>query len=168
MGQFGINYDVLLNTIGKLPDQFYTKDVSNHPDMVNAHPHLIKHSHYHSFVGKSIKRFSVKNGKPILNELKKHTSKGSLWIKSHEIKSMQILDEGRANLSRKFITPRSEKKWVNNIFLTISVFGMILSVLGTLLFGFITLILGLITRSDSWKAASKDSQIGRINDPKDY
>lgn len=168
MEQFGINYDVLLNTIGKMPDQFYTKDVSNHPDMVNAHTHLIKHSHYHAFVGKSIKRCSIKNGKPILNELKKHTSKGSLWNKFPEIKSIQILDEGGTNLNRKFLTPRSEKKWANNIFITISVLGMILSVLGTLLIGFITLILGLLTRSDSWKTASKDSQIGRINDPKDY
>lgn len=35
----------------QLDPTFYTKDLSNHPAMLAAHPELVDHSHYHSFVG---------------------------------------------------------------------------------------------------------------------
>ena len=86
MGLSDINIKVLVKTIEKMPDEFFTKNVSSHPDMIKAHPELFNHSHYHSFVGKAIKKLSNQHSKWEIIEIRKKTSKGSLWRK----KSFQL------------------------------------------------------------------------------
>jgi hypothetical protein len=56
MGYRDIDLRVLRKTIAKVTDPFFTKDVSEHPDMLRAHPEIAQHSHYHSFVGRCISR----------------------------------------------------------------------------------------------------------------
>lgn len=77
-----LNTGIILNIISNLPDRFHTKDVSSHPDAINNHSELFKHRNYHSFVGKFLKKLKDQNGYPVLIELEKNTSKGSLWLKA--------------------------------------------------------------------------------------
>lgn len=74
-----INKDVVIKVIQSLGKNFYTKDVSSHPDMRDYHIGLITHTHYHSFVGKFLKNLKDSNGNLLLIELQKGGARGSLW-----------------------------------------------------------------------------------------
>jgi len=76
-----INKDVVIKVIQSLGKNFYTKDVSSHPDMRDYHIGLITHTHYHSFVGKFLKNLKDSNGNLLLIELQKGGARGSLWEK---------------------------------------------------------------------------------------
>lgn len=78
-----INKDLILKVINKMTDTFYTKDISSHQLMINGHPELFKHTHYHSFIGRYLKNnLKDSNGKNLLIELRTKTIKGSLWQKA--------------------------------------------------------------------------------------
>ncbi len=79
MGPKDVIFQLLDATVEKMPQRFFTRDVSEHPDMVAAHPVLSKHSHYHAFVGR---RLSMEYRGRALVEIKKKTSRGSLWEKT--------------------------------------------------------------------------------------
>lgn len=50
-----INRYVILQAMNELPDQFCTKDILENVNVINAHPKLYKHTHYHAFIGKLLK-----------------------------------------------------------------------------------------------------------------
>lgn len=52
MSKQQIEKHTVQETLRQLDETFYTKDLSNHPLMLAAHPELKNHSHYHAFVGK--------------------------------------------------------------------------------------------------------------------
>lgn len=64
--------------IADLGDVFTTKDVSEDVRMKNAHPKLVKHSHYHAFVGGAL---SDHRGELNIKEIQKATKRGSRWQK---------------------------------------------------------------------------------------
>lgn len=75
-----IRKSVVLKVIGLQGNDFYTKDISEHPMMRDAHSGLIKHSHYHALVGGYLKRkLTDTSGKPLLIELRSGGNRGSLW-----------------------------------------------------------------------------------------
>ncbi len=80
MGYGGIVTGVVLATVAQMPAQFATRDVSEHPMMVAAHPEP-RHSHYHAFVGKELKVLCDGRGQLVLEEIRSRTSRGSVWRK---------------------------------------------------------------------------------------
>ncbi len=81
MGPKDINLGVLVATLAKMPDQFYTKELSNHSDMLAAHLTLTNHSHYHGFVGKRLaKEFDGRTLQRARST--SHPRKGMLWKKT--------------------------------------------------------------------------------------
>lgn len=66
-------------TIAMTSGEFSTKDISEHQIMLNAHRDLSRHSQYHAFVGKALKNLKDENERPYLTELRKSTSRGSVW-----------------------------------------------------------------------------------------
>jgi hypothetical protein len=81
MGPKDVNLRVLLATLAKMPDQFYTKELSNHADMLAAHPALTEHSHYHGFVGKRLAQEF--DGRTLQRARStSHPRKGMLWKKT--------------------------------------------------------------------------------------
>lgn len=77
-----INNEVLLKVIGQLPDQFSTKDVSEHPDVIKAHGALINHRQYHAFIGKYLKNdLRDHSGGRVIEEIASGKSRGSVWRK---------------------------------------------------------------------------------------
>ena len=49
-----IDPDVLRSALALLPPEFFTKDLSSLDLVRAAHPELVAHSHYHSFVGRAL------------------------------------------------------------------------------------------------------------------
>jgi hypothetical protein len=79
-----IDDNIIKKVIDLLPDQFYTKDVSSHPLMIQGHPDLIGHSHYHAFIGKFLKNdLCDERRNLLLKELASGGSRGSLWLKKY-------------------------------------------------------------------------------------
>ncbi len=120
MGPSDIRINVLLKTIEKMPDSFFTKDVSTHPDMLNEHIELVKHSHYHSFVGKALKIISDKQLYGILTEIQKGTKKGSLWQKSSlQYKLVSEISSDQARKINTIETPLIKPKWFFYVFIVV-------------------------------------------------
>ena len=81
MGPKDVSLRVLLATLAKMPAQFYTKELSNHADMLAAHPALTGHSHYHGFVGKRLAQEF--DGRTLQRARStSHPRKGMLWKKT--------------------------------------------------------------------------------------
>ncbi len=80
-GPSSIRSDVLLATIEKMGELFYTRDVSEHPDMLATHPDVQLHKHYHAFVGRRLGEIRDSRVAPKLVELRKGTARGSEWRK---------------------------------------------------------------------------------------
>jgi hypothetical protein len=75
-----INLQILKKVVSYLGPRFYTKDVSEHPQMVSEHKEFVDNGvdNYHSVVGRVISKYhnflnvvEIDNGKP----------RGSLWEK---------------------------------------------------------------------------------------
>lgn len=47
--------DVMQSVVNGLPEEFNTYDVSKHPQMLEAHQHVVDHRNYHALVGKLLK-----------------------------------------------------------------------------------------------------------------
>jgi len=67
--------------VEKMPERFFTKDVSERADMKAAHPVVVGHRSYHAFVGSALKRLIDDHGELVLDELRKGTRKGSEWAR---------------------------------------------------------------------------------------
>ena len=72
-----INLQVLEEVVSYFGPKFYTKDVSEHPEMIREHQEFI-YDNYHSAVGRVIGRYSR-----FLNvvENERKTPRGSRWEK---------------------------------------------------------------------------------------
>jgi len=82
-----INRNVILQAVNELPDQFSTKDVSENVNVINAHPKLYKHTHYHAFIGKFLQnKLYDHDGNKILIEIASKRSRGSVWQKANSFK----------------------------------------------------------------------------------
>jgi hypothetical protein len=77
-----ISRSSILKAIAGLPDTFYTKDVSEHAEVMAANAGPMRHSHYHAFIGKFLQQLYDSSGNKMLIELKKGGSRGSLWQKA--------------------------------------------------------------------------------------
>jgi hypothetical protein len=73
-----ISARVLKVVVKDMGDVFTTKDVSEDPRVMNAHPRLVKHSHYHAFVGGALSDHRRELG---IDEFQKRTPRGSRWEK---------------------------------------------------------------------------------------
>lgn len=73
-----IKLSVLTKVVDGQSRIFVTKDVSDDKRMQHAHPNLINHSHYHSFVGRALSEYHQTLG---IVEIKKKTKRGSRWEK---------------------------------------------------------------------------------------
>jgi hypothetical protein len=71
-----VDLAVVRAVIAGLGDRFATRDVSEAAPMLAAHPGLRAHRNYHAFVGRALSEHRVALG---LNEVKKRTSRGSVW-----------------------------------------------------------------------------------------
>ncbi len=78
MSRKNISVRVMKAVIKDLGGVFATKDVSEDERMINAHPRLVKHSHYHAFVGGAL---SDHRAKLDIKEIQKQTLRGSRWQK---------------------------------------------------------------------------------------
>ncbi len=96
MSRKAILLDVLKEVVADLGQVFVTKDVSEDIRMKQAHLNLIDNIQYHGFVGGAL---SDHRAQLEIDEIKKHTSRGSRWkkiglppevfTKSHSIKTSQ-------------------------------------------------------------------------------
>jgi len=73
-----ISVRVLKKVVNDMGDVFTTKDVSEDPRVMNAHRKLVKHSHYHAFVGGALSDHRRELG---IDEIQKRTPRGSRWGK---------------------------------------------------------------------------------------
>jgi len=74
-----VNIRIAKKVISGLGDQFSTRDVSEDQRMLDAHPSLRLHSHYHAFVGTAL---SVNRGTlGINNEEGRSGARGAVWVK---------------------------------------------------------------------------------------
>jgi len=82
-----IQFHVLEEVVAKMGRTFVTKDVSEDPRMIGAHPDLNRHHLYHSFVGRALSEDSDILG---IVELRKNTSggRGSRWEKNGLVQSI--------------------------------------------------------------------------------
>ena len=78
MSRKNVSVHVMKKVINDLGGVFTTKDVSEDQRMIKAHPQLVKHSHYHAFVGGAL---SDHRSKLKIKEIQKRTSRGSRWQK---------------------------------------------------------------------------------------
>jgi len=79
MSQKQIQLAVLKQAVANQGRDFATKDVSESKQMKDAHPDLVSHSHYHSFVGAALSQHHDILG---IIEVRKGTSRGSRWEKN--------------------------------------------------------------------------------------
>lgn len=78
MSRKAISVRVLKKVVKDRGDVFTTKDVSEDPRVMKAHRKLVKHSHYHAFVGGALSDHRDQLG---IKEVQKGTSRGSRWQK---------------------------------------------------------------------------------------
>jgi hypothetical protein len=75
-----INLQVLEEVVSYLGPRFYTKDVSEHPEMIREHQEFVdnRFDNYHSAVGRVISKYCR-----FLNvvEIERKTPRGSRWEK---------------------------------------------------------------------------------------
>jgi hypothetical protein len=69
---------VLKEVVADLGEVFTTKDVSEDIRMKQAHLNLVDHQQYHGFVGGAL---SDHRAQLEIDEIKKHTPRGSQWKK---------------------------------------------------------------------------------------
>ena len=85
MSRKAISVRVLKRVVKDSGDVFTTKDVSEDPRVMNAHRKLVKHSHYHAFVGGALSDHRDKLG---IKEIQKGTRRGSRWQKKRASSSV--------------------------------------------------------------------------------
>lgn len=78
MGKKDIRFDILKKVVERQGATFATRDVSEDPLMLESHAVEASHSHYHSFVGGAISDHRTPLG---LDEIRKGTTRGSIWAK---------------------------------------------------------------------------------------
>jgi hypothetical protein len=78
MGRKTISLYPLKEVVADLGQVFTTKDVSEDIRMKQAYPNLIDHKQYHGFVGGAL---SDHRAQLEIDEIKKHTPRGSRWKK---------------------------------------------------------------------------------------
>lgn len=76
-----VQVDILSTVVADAGPRFATKDISEDERTRQAHPDLLAHTHYHSFVGRALSVHRVLLG---IDECKKATLRGSLWERVHE------------------------------------------------------------------------------------
>jgi len=71
------------DTIGRMPKEFRTKDVSEHPLMRQGHRQFEREASYHALVGKFLRRLSLGLTPPIryLSDGGGHP-RGALWART--------------------------------------------------------------------------------------
>ena len=79
MSRKEVLFNVLKQVVSDQQGEFTTKDVSEDERMRRAHPELVRHSHYHAFVGGALSDHHVALG---IAEVLKATSRGSHWEKN--------------------------------------------------------------------------------------
>jgi len=78
MSRKAISVRVLKKVVKDRGEVFTTKDVSEDPRVMQAHRKLVKHSHYHAFVGGALSDHRDALG---IKEIQKRTARGSRWQK---------------------------------------------------------------------------------------
>lgn len=75
-----INLQVLEEVVSYLGPKFYTKDVSEHPEMIKEHNDFVDNGvdDYHSAVGRVISKY---NQFLCVVQIDKHRTRGALWEK---------------------------------------------------------------------------------------
>ena len=75
-----INLQVLEKVISYLGPRFFTKDVSEHPQMIREHQEFVDNGvdNYHSVVGRVISKYHDFLG---VKEIDSHLPRGSRWEK---------------------------------------------------------------------------------------
>jgi len=73
-----IKKKVLKQVVNDQPVEFYAKDISEDERTKRAHPNLVGHRSYHSFVGGAL---SDHRGYLKIKEVQQKTRRGSLWRK---------------------------------------------------------------------------------------
>ncbi len=86
-----IDIKILKKVVDKLDDFFYTYDVSQDEDMINAHRFVCNESAYNALVGKSLKRNNVYLK---ISQTNDRSKRGSGWIKT-EFPSDQLVKRER-------------------------------------------------------------------------
>ncbi len=94
----------ILKAISELPETFYTKDVSEHAEVMAANAGLMRHSQYHAFIGKFLQQLYDSSGNKMLIELKKGGRRGSLWQKAGSVN-----DELKISLEPGVIVSQNSK-----------------------------------------------------------
>ena len=126
MSRKAISVRVLKRVVKDIGDVFTTKDVSEDPRVMNAHRKLVKHSHYHAFVGGALSDHRDKLG---IKEIQKGTRRGSRWQKKRassgffrrkqdthrkEVDSFQVRKEVDSYQVRKGVDDYQVRKEVNH------------------------------------------------------
>jgi hypothetical protein len=78
MSRKAISLYVLKEVVADLGPVFTTKDVSEDIRMKQAHQNLVDHPQFHGFVGGAL---SDHRAQLEIDEIKKHTPRGSCWKK---------------------------------------------------------------------------------------
>ncbi len=76
-----IDRNLLADTVARMPDRFYTRDVSEHRAMLDGHLHARSERNYHACVGRVLKQLTDDEGTPLLEEIRSRTKRGSHWEK---------------------------------------------------------------------------------------
>lgn len=82
MSRKSIRIDVLGRVVADANQVFATRDVSEDERMIQAHPEMVGHSHYHAFVGGALSDHHVTLG---IVEEQKDTPRGSRWRKQGQV-----------------------------------------------------------------------------------
>lgn len=78
MGWLEITQESLKEVVADLGPIFKTKDVSEDPRMRKTYADLVRHSHYHAFVGRALSEYRAQLK---IDEIRKGTPRGSQWKK---------------------------------------------------------------------------------------
>jgi hypothetical protein len=73
-----VDREAVVSTIARMPEQFYTKDLSQHPDMLSVHAVVKTDPRYHQMVGTFLSRLSREPGSPVRME-SDHNQLGQQW-----------------------------------------------------------------------------------------
>ena len=106
MSRKAISFRVLNKVVKDMDDVFATKDVSEDPRMRNAHPRLVKHSHYHAFVGGALSDHRSRLG---IKEIQKRTARGSRWQKNWLTSHLTPQRKQTVNHSESYVSPEMPK-----------------------------------------------------------
>ena len=109
MSRKAISVRVLKKVVKDRGEVFTTKDVSEDPRVMQAHRKLVKHSHYHAFVGGALSDHRDALG---IKEIQKRTARGSRWQKKG---SLFGFGKRKPEPSREAVEPPAVRKPVRRV-----------------------------------------------------